>query len=259
MRVVAVDWSGKVRREREFIWLAEARRGRLVGLRNGFTRSEAVERLIELAREEPRTAVGLDFAFSFPAWWCRERGWRSGERVWAAMEAEGDALLEACEGPFWGRPGKPNPHAPERSHRRTDLESGAGRAKSVFQIGGAGAVGTGSVRGMPELLRLARAGFSVWPFDRPGWPLVVEIYPRSLTGPVAKSSWARRRAYLLERFAGQDERLLERAAGSEDAFDAAVSALVMSGHEDELASLEPARDAVEAIEGRIWRPCSQRE
>jgi hypothetical protein len=256
VRAVAVDWSGRARGEQEFIWVAVARGGRLVDLRNGFTRAEAVDRLIELGREEPRTAVGLDFAFSFPAWWCEERGWRGAEDVWTAMEADGDRILGACERPFWGPRGTSRLATRQRSHRRTDR----GTAKSVFQLAGHGAVGTGSVRGMPHLLRLSREGFSVWPFEPPRLPVVVEIYPRALIrGTVRKSRWAERHAYLLDRFAGQDERLLERAAGSEDAFDAAVSALVMSRYEDELASLEPARDELDAIEGRIWEPRGQRE
>src|SRR6202012_1913196 len=37
-------------------------------------------------------------------------------------------------------------------------------AKSPFQIGGSGSVGTGSLRAMPALLRLREAGFRVWPF-----------------------------------------------------------------------------------------------
>ena len=37
------------------------------------------------------------------------------------------------------------------------------RPKSTFQIGGAGAVGTGSLRGMPHLLTLREAGCAVWP------------------------------------------------------------------------------------------------
>src|ERR1035438_6219537 len=39
--------------------------------------------------------------------------------------------------------------------------------KSPFQIGGAGAVGTGTLRGIPELERLHEAGFRVWPFEEP--------------------------------------------------------------------------------------------
>ncbi len=252
MRIVAVDWSGRLLREEESIWLAEVREGELVDLRNGLGRAAIVERLRAVAEEDPRTVVGLDFAFSFPGWWCAEQGWRSGPEVRAAMAEMGERLLAACEAPFWGRPGRPNPNPPDRAYRRTEREEGLAGAKSVFQIGGGGAVGTGSVRGMPHLLALSEAGFSVWPFAA-GWPRVVEIYPRSLTGPVNKSRWAERHAYLCERFAAQPRELLERAAGSADAFDAAVSALVMAAHEAELEALAVASEADYAIEGRIWR------
>jgi hypothetical protein len=170
------------------------------------------------------------------------------------MSDRGERLLAACDEPFWGRPGKPNPHPKDRLYRRTEREEGEGVAKSVFQIGGAGAVGTGSIRGMPHLLTLSALGFAVWPFAEGGWPRVVEIYPRLLTGPVNKGRWAERHAFLLERFPGQPRDLLERAAGSEDAFDAAVSALVMAAHQPDLAA--PARPfgSEYEIEGKIWRP-----
>jgi hypothetical protein len=85
-------------------------------------------------------------------------------------------------------------------------------------------------------------------------PRAVEIYPRVLTGPVNKSSWRRRREFLFDRFPDQAAPLLERAAGSEDAFDAAASALVMAGHAEALSQLPPAVGLPYAIEGRIWRP-----
>ena len=135
----------------------------------------------------------------------------------------------------------------------TESSEDAVRPKSVFQIGGAGAVGTGSVRGMPHLLTLAKNGFGIWPFSE-GWPRVVEIYPRALTGPVNKGRWSARHDYLVEHFPEQPKDLLERAAGSEDAFDAAVSALVMSEHEAELRALGPLADPPYGIEGKIWRP-----
>ena len=47
--------------------------------------------------------------------------------------------------------------------------------------------------------------------------------------------------------------LLAIASSSEDAFDAAVSAIVMSRCLDDLGALPPA-DAVDKIEGRIWKP-----
>jgi hypothetical protein len=198
--------------------------------------------------------VGFDFAFSFPKWWCDQQGWSDVRKVWAAIAAGGERLLDACEAPLWGRPGKPNPHPLDRRYRRTDRDASERTAKSVFQIGGAGAVGTGSVRGMAHLGTLAERGFSVWPFDPIGWPRVIEIYPRALTGQVNKSRWNTRHAYLHERFPSQPATLLERAAGSEDAFDAAVSALVMAEHQDELAALAPTTDPHYMIEGKIWRP-----
>ena len=253
MRIVAVDWSGKATRADESLWRAEVCDGKLTELRNGLDRDELVAMLVALGEEEPRMVIGLDFAFSFPAWWCVEEGWSCGENVWAAMASRGEGLLAACEAPFWGRAGKRNPHPEARLYRRTESDDHTARPKSVFQIGGAGAVGTGSIRGMPHLLTLARAGFGIWPFSE-GWPRVAEIYPRALTGRVNKSRWSTRHAYLLERFPGQPRDLLERAAGSEDAFDAAVSALVMSEHEAELRLRVPPIDPPYEIEGRIWRP-----
>ncbi|MCW3065927.1 MAG: hypothetical protein JWN32_3099 [Solirubrobacterales bacterium] len=253
MRVLAVDWSGKRKRAEEFLWLAEARDGELVSLQNGRSRHELVRHVLALVEADPETVVGFDFAFSFPKWWCDAQRWHRVEDVWAAMATDGESLLDACESPFWGRPGKPNPHPIDRSYRRTERD-GNQTAKSVFQIGGAGAVGTGSIRGMPHLRTLAQHEFSVWPFTSTGWPRVVEIYPRALTGPVNKSNWGKRHAFLHERFPAQPATLLERAAGSEDAFDAAVSALVMGQHQDQLATLSATADPYFAIEGKVWRP-----
>lgn len=127
--------------------------------------------------------------------------------------------------------------------------------KSVFQIGGAGAVGTGSLRGMEHLATLAAADCSIWPFDPPGWPRVVEIYPRLLTGKVHKSRHRERLGHLEEHFAALPEPWRERAAGSEDAFDAAVSALRMADGTDALVCLERAdEDSPELLEGEIWIP-----
>lgn len=253
MRIVAVDWSGRAKGQAESLWRAEVRDGRLIELRNGLDRENLVAELLGLREDGLETVIGLDFAFSFPAWWCEERGWSGGEEVWSAIAHEGEDLLEACEDPFWGRPGKRNPHPKARLYRQTERSEDAVRPKSVFQIGGAGAVGTGSIRGMPHLLTLARNGFGIWPFSE-GWPRVVEIYPRALTGPVNKGRWSARHDYLLEHFPEQPRDLLERAAGSEDAFDAAVSALVMSEHEAELRALALPLDPTERVEGQIWRP-----
>jgi hypothetical protein len=142
-------------------------------------------------------------------------------------------------------------------YRRTEIavkKSGGIAAKSPFQIGGAGAVGTGSVRGMASLNRLCQAGFSVWPFSEPRLPLVVEIYPRILTGPVNKTSESARHAYLDHHCPQITEAMRTKAASSEDAFDAAISALVMAKHRDEFLHLPAASDSEHQLEGDIWRP-----
>jgi hypothetical protein len=169
------------------------------------------------------------------------------------MRDEAEPLLKACEPPLWGRPGKTKPHD-QAAFRETDCAVDA-HPKSVFQIGGAGAVGTGSLRGMKHLAELAEAGFSIWPFDETGWPRVIEIYPRLFTPGVVKSRHRARRAHLEARFPDQDPVLRERAAGSEDAFDAAVSALVMAEHLTAIENLSAAAPgSLPSIEGAIWAP-----
>jgi hypothetical protein len=233
--------------------MAVADHGRLLDLRSEMKREEVVAAATQLARETDQATIGLDFAFSFPAWYCRDQGWDEAREVWNAVATEGEALLEDCANPFWGRPGKPNPHRQDKRYRLTEQELIAQRVapKSVFQIGGAGAVGTGSIRGMPHLLSFDPDEFSIWPFDRPRSCQVVEIYSRLLTGKVVKRRRRDRREQM--RRLTEDLTLLERAVCSEDAFDAAVSAIEMSRHPDGLARLTQAAPGSRyGIEGRIW-------
>ncbi len=128
------------------------------------------------------------------------------------------------------------------------------RPKSSFQIGGAGSVGTGSLRGFPALARLQDAGYAIWPFDAPArTPVAVEIWPRALTGPVVKSSATARAAYLDHHLPELPTPWRDSAADSEDAFDAAISAVVMSHHESALRSL-PTLDDTARNEGWVWSP-----
>ena len=142
--------------------------------------------------------------------------------------------------------------------------------KSPFQIGGSGSVGTGSLRAMPFLLHLREAGFRVWPFESASFdpkskaarprPLLLEMYTRLMTGPVAKSNPAARKAYLTTRrksdpnAAHLPRAVLQRALASEDAFDALISTLEMVAHRDEIATLHATRDSVLKLEGITWRP-----
>ncbi len=159
-----------------------------------------------------------------------------------------------------GRPGKKRLvlEPGQDPFRRTDAsvpDTGGIRPKSVFQIGGAGAVGTGSLRGMLVLSRLTAAGFAIWPFDKRGWPRVVEIYPRLLTGTVNKADASERATYLSTNYDTLDKGTGELAASNENAFDAAVSALVMSENLNDLVALTAATDEQTRLEGKIWHPC----
>ena len=259
MRIIAIDWSGaKVHPEKK-IWLAEATpRGELRRIETRRDREQIAAHLIELARDGEPMIVGLDFAFSFPAWFVRERGYASASALWAALAGDGvaDEWLKACEAPLWGRPHCPKPVL-EEHFRETEKRAGAIAGiscKSVFQIGGAGAVGTGSIRGMPVLHRLRAAGFCVWPFTPAAPVTVVEIYPRLLTGPVKKSVAECRAEYLQSHFPDLAPELHDLASSSEDAFDAAVSALVMARYAVELARMPQRADARTQLEGEIWRP-----
>ena len=155
-------------------------------------------------------------------------------------------MLDTCEPPFWGRE-ETKSQKLGHAHRQTELDV-EGRPKSVFQIGGAGAVGTGSLHGMRHLARLAEVGFAIWPFDQPDWPLVVEIYPRLFTPKgLVKSRHLKRRAHLTQAFPEQNPVLLE--------FDATISALAMAQHLDELENLQLfSTGSPQLIEGCIWVP-----
>ena len=180
-RVVAVDWSGD--RGRGSGGRSGLGFGRLLlafskgrWLENGRTRVELVEWLVEMARETPRMVVGFDFTFSFPAWFLREMGIGSAPEFWRVVaDGQGERWLhrECEDGRFWGRVGsqrhgkKPAEFCGEHAHRmlrraetvlkvRAEIADPLQTAKiagiapkSVFQIGGAGAVGTASLRGMP--------------------------------------------------------------------------------------------------------------
>ncbi len=250
---LAVDWSGALQGSAARIWMARATNGVLTALDMPGSRA-AVGELLALRRSDPAPClVGLDFAFGFPAWFAAERGWRTIDQVWRAACDEGERWLSECASPFWGRVGKRRTHDPAHGLRRTERHwAAAGQPKSTLQLGGAGSVGTGTVRGMPLLQALRREGWSIWPFDSPGTHTAVEIYPRLFTGSVVKRHDATRLAYLSS---AANVRLDFRDAmtQSEDAFDAGLSALAMSRALQSGADW-PSVDPASAIEGQIWAP-----
>jgi len=258
LRIIAVDWSGAAAGGGSKNALAEATAGRLLHVEDHLARRQVVERLIEIKKRSERAVIGLDFGFSVPAWYLAERGFAEAPELWRWL-ADGDhasELLRECAPPFWGLKGKFKPNLSVH-YRNTELRVKAVqgiRPKSVFQISGPGTVGTGSIRGMCALHELRYAGFSIWPFDDQGVHTIVEIYPRLLTGPVHKRDPNRRREYLDKISGRMDEGQRAIAGDSEDAFDAAISALAMSDHAADLASLPRIDDAHLRLEGVIWHP-----
>ncbi|WP_018332775.1 DUF429 domain-containing protein [Actinomycetospora chiangmaiensis] len=257
MRILAVDWSGDLRGAAKRIRVAEAVPGRLVDVRGGLDRDGVGDLLLDLRDRAEPAVVGMDFSFGLPAWFPTRYGARSLPQVWDLARDEGETWLEACDPPFWGRAGTRKPTDVDL-YRDTELEARDRGLNplSTFQIGGAGAVGTGSVRGMALLGRWRRAGVGVWPMDPAPGPrgvLVVEVYPRAMTGPVVKSSADARRA-LVEADPRVPTELRAAVTATEDAFDAAYAALGMADHADELAALPARTDPASGIEGRLWLP-----
>ena len=72
-RTIAVDWLGAKSGSRRKIWLAESAGDQLIRLENGRTREELAALLIHEAATTGDIVVGLDFAFSFPAWFLKTR------------------------------------------------------------------------------------------------------------------------------------------------------------------------------------------
>jgi hypothetical protein len=260
LRVIAVDWSGARTGAARRIWLAEVVSGELTRLEDGRGREEMAAHLIDVSKDSRPVVAGLDFAFSMPAWFLRHHELASAPELWALTAREGERWLAGCETPFWGRPGKPRPDGVEQFRRgeAAYVTANGGRPKPVFQIGGSGSVGTGSVRGMPMLAELQDAGWHIWPFSEAGRATAVEIYPRALTGPVVKSNPRARADYVAREFPRLKADPARTLCSSEDAFDAGASALRMWEHRSELASLRQAADATERLEGAIWLPAPLR-
>ena len=257
IRVVAVDWSGALIGAERKIWLAEAGNRGVARLECGRSREEVAAHLIDMAGADGELIAGMDFAFSMPAWWLDRQGIRDAPVLWRWLgDGHAERLLASCEAPFWGRRGtrKPRDCALLRATDRATIAGGGAAPKSVFQIAGAGAVGTASLRGMPLLADLRDAGFAIWPFDPPRLPMAIEIWPRTCTGPVVKTNAAARRERAIAHADRMTAAMIDACTASDDAFDACMSALAMWDHRDDLGALPAIGDPLLRREGIIWHP-----
>jgi Protein of unknown function (DUF429) len=250
---IAIDWSGDATAagQRRKIVAATVRGGRVTAVTAGRTRTEVIDCLSTLTGT---TLVGLDFSFSVPEWFAQSHGCTTIDHVWALVAEHGEEWLRECAPPFWGRPATRCTLETADRYRVCEqrLRALHMQPKSIFQIGGAGAVGTGSLRGIPWLPALRERGFAIWPFDDVGPRAAFEVYP-SLYAKVATNDAAGRAAHLAPLpstvLAPRDR---DSAVASDDAFDAVVSALAMWDRRHELLSLDAATDATTAIEGAVW-------
>jgi hypothetical protein len=181
-------------------------------------------RLAEATAAGQRVLLGFDHSYSFPVGFYETvtgEEWTSWEqllsllqqggaglppvgeapRVWAQQANQRIAALTGVDGggPFWGpnfiqRKNPQFPFGTTRLVERRVTEASERRMKTIYQIGGAGAVGLQALFGIGYLARLRtwcrEQGIFLfaWPFD--GWELpeyghvLVEVYPTLFnTGP----------------------------------------------------------------------------
>lgn len=216
-RIIVVDWSGRgtpspARASRDAIWagLCEADRREEAYFR---TRAEASDWLTARLAEGGRQLVGFDFPMGYPAGFARRvtgrdearalHGWLA-ERIEDGPDNRNNRFEVAAAinarlgggGPFWGRPkARQIPHLPPlkavdysalglAEKRRVERENPP--AKPVWQLMGAGSVGSQALMGVPVVHRLAKvSGARVWPFEPSGPLILAEVYPSLLAPAVA--------------------------------------------------------------------------
>jgi hypothetical protein len=216
-RVIIVDWSGRsarspARDSKDAIWIGFCdAQGETQSYHR--TRAEAEAMLKTALAARGRQLVGFDFPMGYPAGLARRltgsddaralHGWIA-SRITDAVDNANNRFDVAATinqllggaGPFWGCPkSQPRPHLPSlktvdypalglAEKRLVERENPP--AKSVWQLLGAGSVGSQALLGIPVVHRLAAAtGAAIWPFDAPKPLTLAEVYP-SLLAPAVR-------------------------------------------------------------------------
>jgi molybdopterin molybdotransferase len=224
--VVMVDWSAAARAPRrpkpDAIFAAVARGGQADPAAYLGHRVDAeawIAALIDRERTaERRVLVGFDFPFGYPRGFADALVGRPdpfalwdwlGARIVDTPQSNNrfevagaiNALFPGT-GPFWGNgTAREVPHLPRKGRARTvnpfperrAIEERHKGAFTLWQLSGAGAVGSQTLMGLPVLSRLRRrfaADLSVWPFEAPDAGVVLaEVWP-SLLAPVVAAELA---------------------------------------------------------------------
>lgn len=222
--VVVIDWSARsapspATPSKDAIFLGICRDGMVATLYQR-TRAQAMRSLQGLIdgelRAGRRVLAAFDFPFACPAGFASEIAGRDDPLVlWSRLAAEIEdddrnrnnrfkvaARLNAGfapPGPFWGHPvgaqipglpfRKPD-YAPFPFAERRRIERLIPRAKSCFQLMGAGSVGSQALLGIARLEALRKRygdALAVAPFEAPDRPLVLaECYPGLLNEAIAR-------------------------------------------------------------------------
>lgn len=218
--VLMVDWSGGNDRgpapKADAIWACTARGGVAeapVYLRNRHVAEAWIAEVIEAELTAGRRLLaGFDFPFGYPSGFTGALcGSRDPLVLWDWLEARIEDAPKAnnrfdvageinagfmAPGPFWGNglrrdvPGLPRKKPVHGLHgfaekRRT--ENAAPGAFTLWQLAGAGSVGSQTLMGLPVLARLRRrfpGRIAAWPFEALDRDVaLVEVWPSLFAGP----------------------------------------------------------------------------
>lgn len=204
-----VDWSGGndrgPRPVRDAIWIGEAGAEPIYMRHRQDAEAWLVSRLERAVQGGERVAIGFDFPFGFPAGFAEAVAGGDTLDLWDWLEARVEDAPAANNrfdlagqinaglagiGPFWGNGLKRDvEHLPRKGLARTSdvfaerrrVEVRAKGAFTVWQLAGAGAVGSQVLMGLPVLARLRRrfrGQIVAWPMEALDAPIaLLEIWP----------------------------------------------------------------------------------